>query len=166
MTEPANDMSLRGPRTPHPTVWKPLGQWVDHRQFARYLFDDQWCYQIVHPVTLSFPAYAARLRQLSGAYWQTHTDGTIDVRAGYCWDGPSGPAINDEASVVASLVHDILCTRVLARPRRWLYPCGYFRAHRLYRMVCRAQGMPAFRAWYQWTGLVLFNWMVRLRDMP
>ncbi len=36
-------------------------------------------------------------------------DGLLIMRAGYAWDGASGPAYNDKAFVRSSGVHDALC---------------------------------------------------------
>lgn len=35
-------------------------------------------------------------------------DGLITIRAGFVWDGPSGPTIDSPSSMRASLAHDIL----------------------------------------------------------
>lgn len=143
-------------------AFEPLGEVADHRAFAVYEWHGAWRYRVVRNVVFHFPAHLVRFRRLSGHGWATHEDGRLDVDQGYTWDGPSGPAINCEASVVASLVHDIVCELVLTAPGKHAYPCGYFRAHRLYRMICRAQGMHPVRAWYQWTALVACNWAIRV----
>ena len=36
------------------------------------------------------------------------TDGTMTIRAGYSWDGPSGPTVDTVDTMIASLVHDAL----------------------------------------------------------
>lgn len=159
MSEPANDMSLRDPQ-PLRLVYEPLGEYVPHREFATYEYvGDAWRYRMTHDVVLAIPAHLYALREQAGMLWCTFP-GRVEVDAGYCWDGPSGPAINDESSVVGSLLHDICCTR--AADGR--YPCSYWTAHRLYRQVNRAQGMHAARAWYQWGALAACNWIIRLDD--
>ena len=35
-------------------------------------------------------------------------DGVLEIRAGYAWDGPSGPTIDTKSTMRASLVHDAL----------------------------------------------------------
>lgn len=35
-------------------------------------------------------------------------DGMLEIRAGYAWDGPSGPTIDTKSTMRASLVHDAL----------------------------------------------------------
>ena len=35
-------------------------------------------------------------------------DGILSVKRGYAWDGASGPIINTQDTLVASLVHDVL----------------------------------------------------------
>ena len=150
-------------KTLHVTC-EPLGEWVDHRQFATYEYGaDGWQYRMTAPATFRFPRHLYRLITTVGPGWQT-APGEIDVQGGYCWDGPSGPAVNDESAVVGSLLHDILCTPVTDEQGRVGYPCGYLAAHRLYREVCRVQGMHRGRAWYHWGALVACNWYVRWRD--
>lgn len=39
--------------------------------------------------------------------WLT-TDGTLTVREGYAWDGPSGPVLDRKTNMRASLCHDAL----------------------------------------------------------
>ena len=92
----------------------------------------------------------------------------IDVRRGYPWDGASGPAIDDPQAIVASLVHDIICTPMVLRHRgrtRTFYACpSYMDRHALYRDILRAQGAAWGRAWYSWAALVAANWVLMLRS--
>lgn len=77
-------------------------------------------------------------------YLTIYVDGGLLIRAGYAWDGPSGPTIDTKSSMRGSLVHDALyqLIRLEILPRdsrlqadqeaydRWL-----------------ADGMWPFRAW-------------------
>lgn len=36
------------------------------------------------------------------------TDGILQIKAGYAWDGPSGPTFDTRSSMRASLIHDAL----------------------------------------------------------
>jgi len=42
------------------------------------------------------------------SYVQIDQDGLIEVRAGYAWDGPSGPTADTPSAMRASLRHDVL----------------------------------------------------------
>lgn len=41
-------------------------------------------------------------------YFGLSTDGLLTISRGYCWDGPSGPAIDTPSFMRGSLVHDAL----------------------------------------------------------
>ena len=69
--------------------------------------------------------------------------GTLLV--GYAWDGSSGPAIDTRACMRASALHDVWCQAM----RKNLYKNSYrnwLRGASEYRRLCRADGMPAWRA--------------------
>lgn len=44
--------------------------------------------------------------RVSDGWVQIFSDGTLTFRAGYCWDGPSGPTIDTRNWMRASLAHD------------------------------------------------------------
>jgi hypothetical protein len=95
-----------------------------------------------------------------GPAWECHA-GEIRVQQGYRWDGASGPAINDDAAIMGSLVHDIVCTRINLPGARHPLP-GYMARHCLYARILRAQGAPRTRAVYSWLALMACNWMLDL----
>lgn len=41
-------------------------------------------------------------------YWASVVHGKLRIREGYCWDGASGPTLDTENSMIASLIHDCL----------------------------------------------------------
>ena len=43
-----------------------------------------------------------------GRYLYLSEAGMLTMRNGYCWDGPSGPAIDSDTTIKPSLVHDAL----------------------------------------------------------
>jgi hypothetical protein len=51
----------------------------------------------------------------------TFIDGTLTIKAGYLWDGASGPTIDSKASMLAGLGHDALYELM----RRGLLPQGF-----------------------------------------
>lgn len=76
----------------------------------------------------------------------------LTARAGYCWDGPSGPALDTVDFLRASLVHD--CLYQLMRER--VLPQGARpTADRLLREISIEDGMSRWRAWMDWIGVRL-----------
>ena len=67
------------------------------------------------------------------------------VKAGYAWDGPSGPTIDTQDFMRASLVHD--CLYQLMR-EGWMPRTLRIEADRVFRDICRADGMSWWRAGY------------------
>ena len=76
--------------------------------------------------------------------------GILTIRAGYAWDGPSGPAIDTRNFMRASLVHDAFyqLMRVGVIGNNYRKKADY----ELYRM-CREDGMTFIRA--KWCYLAL-----------
>ena len=74
--------------------------------------------------------------------------GLITAKAGYTWDGPSGPAIDTKNFMRGSLIHDALYQ--LMREER-VGPEYRKRADQILREVCREDGMSRIRAtWVYW----------------
>jgi len=73
-------------------------------------------------------------------------EGTLTIRVGYAWDGPSRPAIHTRNFMRASLVHDALYQ--LMREDE-LDRCKFKEpADRLLRSICKEDGMNFARAWW------------------
>lgn len=72
-------------------------------------------------------------------------DGTLTIKRGYAWDGPSGPAIDSQDFMRGSLVHDALYQLI----EDGRIP-GFYRelADNILYNICREDGMSAVRAWY------------------
>ncbi len=93
--------------------------------------------------------YEIHLPQLAGyscraKYFQLAEDGYLVIRAGYAWDGPSGPTIDTSDAMRASLVHDVLYQAM----RLGLLPqhCRPI-ADDILRQLCLDDGMSRLRAW-------------------
>jgi len=73
------------------------------------------------------------------------TDGWLRIKAGFLWDGASGPTIDTESTMRPSCNHDALY---------WLMLIGMLRdknrkkADKELRKQLREDGMGRFRAWY------------------
>ena len=80
--------------------------------------------------------------------------GMLRLKAGYAWDGPSGPTRDSPSFMRGSLVHDALYQ--LMRERHLDRATHRGPADELLREMCRADGMSAIRAWWVYRGLRLF----------
>jgi hypothetical protein len=67
--------------------------------------------------------------------------GRLLVRSGYAWDGTSGPVFDTPQNLRASLVHDALYQ--LLRLRKLAVNKHKDQADRLFRAMCREDGVPA-----------------------
>ncbi|MCP4103859.1 MAG: hypothetical protein GY750_20940 [Lentisphaerae bacterium] len=67
------------------------------------------------------------------------------VKAGYLWDGPSGPTVDSENFMSPSLIHDVLFQCM----REGLLSRDHFKlANKELYYQCRERGMSRFRASY------------------
>lgn len=72
------------------------------------------------------------------------TLGNLHVVKGYAWDGPSGPVIDTEQNMRASLVHDALYQLMrhkLLSSRSYRKP-----ADKLFQAMCKEDGVPNLHA--------------------
>lgn len=89
-------------------------------------------------------------QSIATMYISLTTDGTLIVRNGYAWDGPSGPTIDTDTFMRASLEHDALYQLMRMR----LLPCEWRnKADRRLQRCCLEDGMMSLRAWYAYKGV-------------
>jgi len=81
------------------------------------------------------------------------TDGVLRVKAGYAWDGPSGPTYDSKNSMRASLAHDALYQ--LMRMEK-LEPGCRTDADVLLDRILEEDGMWSARRWYWLKGVEWF----------
>lgn len=77
----------------------------------------------------------------------------LTIRAGYCWDGPSGPAVDTVNFLRASLIHDALYQLLREGV---LSPAARATADRVLREISEEDGMGLVRRWIDWLGVRLF----------
>ena len=93
-----------------------------------------------------------RGHQAAHHYFALNRRGYLWVKAGYAWDGASGPTIDDESTLRASLVHDVLYQAL----RLGLLPADLrLRADQLFYRMLREDGMSRMRATYWYWGVRL-----------
>ena len=75
-------------------------------------------------------------------------DGWLHIKAGYAWDGASGPTFDTKSSMRASLVHDCFCQA--AKDRRIDYDRYSPLYNALFYNICIEDNMFRIRAtiWY------------------
>jgi hypothetical protein len=81
--------------------------------------------------------------------------GTLTIRKGYAWDGPSGPTIDTPDSMRGALVHDALYQSM----RDYGLDRVKYKnvADDTFRQCCREDGMSWLRAFYFYWGVKLFG---------
>jgi hypothetical protein len=84
---------------------------------------------------------------IKNEYLSLDTEGKLSIRAGYAWDGPSGPTWDSKNSMRGSLVHDALYQ--LMR-EELLSPHFRKKADKELYRICVEDGMWRWRAhlWY------------------
>lgn len=91
---------------------------------------------------------------INTTYIALDLDGTLTIREGYAWDGPSGPTVDTLNFMRGSLVHDALYQLM----REGLLDPDVHReaADRLLQQICKEDGMSSLRAWWVYQGVRLF----------
>jgi len=72
------------------------------------------------------------------------TNGNLLIKKGYAWDGPSGPVIDTEENMRASLVHDALYQ--LMRNGELNSRTHRKTADKLFKYICKKDGVSNMRA--------------------
>jgi hypothetical protein len=104
---------------------------------------------VSYTVQTNIIGYSAKTQFL-----KLHLSGELTIKAGYAWDGPSGPAFDTEDFMRGSLVHDALYDLI----RRNIIS-GFERDQidKLLRDMCIEDGMEQFRAAYVYKAVNVFG---------
>lgn len=114
---------------------------------AGYKYQLAWDYTEYLPKAKGWPEVNTAFMKV------THVVGggvMLLIRAGYAWDGPSGPTFDTPNFMRGSLVHDAIYQ--LIREGR-LMPTERKYADQVLRAMCREDGMNALRAWWVYEGV-------------
>lgn len=116
-------------------------------QYAEgYKYQLRFTYVDVFPIKPAAPIDTAFLR--------LDTDGTLTIRAGYAWDGPSGLTIDTKDFMRPSLVHDAFYQLM----REGHLPLATREAaDALLRELTRQDGMWAPRRWWVYNAVRIFG---------
>lgn len=114
-------------------------------------------YQLISPFSIQTQIFPER--NILTHYLILSTEGILHIQIGYCWDGPSGPAIDTKNFMRGSLVHDALyqLMRQGLLDQKWRE-----QADIELRKICREDGMSAIRA--QWVYWAVRNFAKRCAD--
>ena len=82
---------------------------------------------------------------VKGRFWAIHPDGRIVGKAGYAWDGASGPTYDNKTNMRAALFHDIGYQAIRER-KLPMHESEKF-DHLLYNIMVE-DGAFRWRAWY------------------
>ena len=77
--------------------------------------------------------------------------GTLRIKKGYAWDGPSGPTIDTLNFMRGALVHDALYQ--LMREKHLDHDTYREVADRILQRICIEDGMSTLRAWWVYWGV-------------
>jgi hypothetical protein len=113
---------------------------IRYRDGYKYqLVEDYFCQTNIKPVVV-----------IDHDFIKLLPDGMLTVRAGYAWDGPSGPTIDTKNFMRGSLVHDSLYQLMRGK----FLDCGWREtADQELRRICNEDGMSWLRAWWVYQGV-------------
>lgn len=108
--------------------------------YIRYRAD--YKYQLANSYKLNIPIRPST--DIKTEFVDLDTNGNLVVKKGYAWDGPSGPVIDTEENMRASLIHDALYQLM----RREELKARTYRkaADQLFKDLCKEDGVSNIRA--------------------
>ena len=121
---------------------------ITYRKLHRYKYQLRRCYEYQTDIMTE------RRVATKGAFVMLEPDGRLRIRAGYAWDGPSGPTVDTKSFMRGSLVHDALYQLM----RESKIPTGHRkRADQIMREINLEDGMSKFRARYTYWAVRKFG---------
>lgn len=108
-------------------------------------------YQLAGPYHIQVPVFPDE--HIDTEFLILSVSGDLSFRAGYAWDGPSGPALDTPSAMRGSLIHDALYQ--LMR-QETIGPQWRDEADAVYRRLCLEDGMSVLRGWWHFKGVRLF----------
>jgi len=108
-------------------------------------------YQLVEDYEVSIPIYGEAAEE---SFIKLSETGTLFIKKGYAWDGPSGPTFDTLTFMRGSLVHDALYQLIRMELLDFAYRSD---ADRIIRDMCLEDGMNRVRAKWVYWALRLFG---------
>jgi hypothetical protein len=115
------------------------------RRYIRYRSD--YKYQLAEDYGVDIPILANA--DIKTAFIELDIIGSLVIKQGYAWDGPSGPVTDTADNMRASLVHDALYQ--LMRQEHLSTRTHRKSADQIFRDLCKEDGVSGYRAniWYR-----------------
>jgi hypothetical protein len=111
----------------------------------RIAYKKGYKYWLARPYSIQIPILPKDAMVSSGGFISLNREGILSLKAGYAWDGPSGPTFDTNTFMRGSLVHDALYQLM----REGLLDNSYrLTADDILGGICRSDGMNRVRAWY------------------
>jgi hypothetical protein len=123
-----------------------------NRQCIRYA--SGYAYQLRAPYAVLLPEMRGAVEFPVSTDWlEFDSDGLLKIRAGYAWDGASGPTFDSKSSMRASLVHDVFyqMTRLGHISQEWRPVID-----KVFHRMCVEDGMLTPRAWLWYHAVRIF----------
>jgi hypothetical protein len=114
-------------------------------------YTDGWKYQLSGDYTVETGIIPSL--NITSEYIDLDGNGTMTIRHGYAWDGPSGPAVDTKNFMRGSLVHDAFYQLIREKHLTKDYKD---KADRLLQKMCEEDGMWKIRAWWVYQGVANF----------
>jgi hypothetical protein len=92
-------------------------------------------------------------KEVDDKFIKLNKQGNLTIVEGYAWDGPSGPVVDTDQNMRASLVHDALYQ--LMRHRHLKVKEHKDKSDRLFKKICIEDGVPRTTAHIFYLGLKL-----------
>ena len=108
--------------------------------YIRYRADYKYQLANAYKATISIQPKA----NITTDFINLDINGTLLVKSGYAWDGPSGPVVDTEENMRASLVHDALYQ--LMRHKQLSTKTYRKAADKIFKDMCKEDGVSNFRA--------------------
>ena len=90
-------------------------------------------------------------KEVDDKFIKLDKNGYLTIVEGYAWDGPSGPVVDTNENLRASLIHDAFYQ--LMRHRRITAKEYKDKADKLFKKICIDDGVPAATAKIYYIGL-------------
>ena len=101
-------------------------------------------YQLAEDYTYADVIRIVPMTDIKIEFIRLDMDGVLTIKAGYAWDGASGPTVDTKNSIRGSLVHDVYYQLIR---QKHLHQGLREKADLVFRSILLRDGMSRFRAW-------------------
>ena len=127
---------------------------IDYRKISR----GKWKYELLRDLTVGIGLDG--LIFITTPYFEYDVYKGLIIKKFYAWDGASGPAIDTDTVLRASLAHDAVCQ---AYDMELIDDYARKSSDRMFRDICLEDGMYPFRAWYMYRSVRMWSKLTRMK---